>query len=77
MRCSGRTKEVETRLYTELMAGFAAAGLAVHEVSSILPDWEIRPGTYLIPHDMHPTPWAHDLLAGYVVAEILDHEPRP
>lgn len=55
--------------------GLAAVVPNLHLVDNILPDYQAAPLKYqLHPLDPHPNPLAHDLLARYVVAEIL---PRP
>jgi hypothetical protein len=64
-------------LYEQMIQGLKDANIPVHLVSSILPDYDRDPATYqlLPPYDYHPNGKAEDILAHYVVREILD-KPR-
>ena len=48
-------------------------GIRTHKVSSILKDdfWKKDNNPYRIPHDGHPTPLMHKIIAEYVVNEII------
>lgn len=48
----------------------ATDGIRVHALDSIMP--VVETAEYKIPHDGHPNPRAHELLADYVVRAILD-----
>jgi hypothetical protein len=46
-------------------------GIEVHRISEILPPVDDPEGVYKLPHDVHPTPRAADLIAAYVVRNVL------
>jgi hypothetical protein len=49
----------------------ASSGITIHPMTKILPAVDDWPGTYKLHGDIHPNAYAHDLIARYVVREIL------
>jgi hypothetical protein len=58
-----------------LFEGPDAEGLTVHPISRMLPPVEDPDAAYKLPHDVHPNPRAHDLIAAYVAEQILGMAP--
>jgi len=46
-------------------------GITVHNISEILPDRSDWERAYRLPHDIHPNATTHDLMAAYVVRDLL------
>lgn len=62
--------------YDKVVDGLRARQLDVRAVDEILPQYVSHPGLYEIDaHDVHPNPRAHDLIADYVLAHILERTP--
>ena len=60
------------RIFDAMAKGFAAAGIRVHLISDILPDYIGKPDTYNIhAREPHPNSLAHDLISRYVAADIV------
>jgi len=60
------------RVFDEIEQGFATADIRIHLVSDILPAYDRTPHLYTIhQHEPHPNPLAHDLIARYVVANVV------
>jgi len=60
----------------KVLAALRAAGLRVHDVAQILPDFRERPSSYaLSAFDAHPGARANDLLARYLARELFDVTP--
>lgn len=59
-----------------ILDGFAEVGIQTHLISHILPDYQRTIRKYLIrEYEPHPNALAHDMIARYVVKEILsEHE---
>jgi hypothetical protein len=55
---------------------FNAAGITIHSIGQILPPVANWDATYKLPRDIHPNAHAHDLIAQYVVREILKIRPE-
>ena len=60
--------EVFARMFTD---GSAAGPMTIYPLSKILPEWEHMQERYTLPHDVHPNPLAHRIIADYVVDHIL------
>lgn len=63
--------------YDKMLSRLRQAGIRVLLVSEILPGYLRNPGQYEIPHDRHPNPRANEILAQYVVQEILGAQETP
>ncbi len=62
----------QLRTYTEVLEGLKNAGVRVHLIHDILPDYTNDPVKYEIsPFDHHPNTSANKIIAEYVVKEIL------
>jgi hypothetical protein len=58
--------------YREVLSGLQRVGLSVHRIGDVLPLYEQDRSVYeLSPYDEHPHAMAHDLIADYVVSNIL------
>jgi hypothetical protein len=71
---NGPSPEQEV-IHKQMAEGLREAGMPVHVVASILPGYDRDPAPYQIKPliDSHPNARAHDLLARYVVHEILEN----
>jgi hypothetical protein len=58
----------------EIHRRLVVAGLAPHDLAALWPDLAGDRARYRVPYDLHPSPAAHDLVARYVLDEILDRE---
>lgn len=54
------------------LKGWGRAGIELHRVSRILPDWGNRDWLYQQPHDVHPNAAANDLLGRYLAKSLSD-----
>lgn len=64
-------------LSNKLMRRLDEAGLRLHPISQILPQFGTNPGAYhLSEHDPHPNPLAHARIAEYVTERILRRDRR-
>ena len=62
----------ETALYRQVLQGLRQAGLRVHPVRDILPGYAADPGAFaLSAADRHPNARAYDILADWLVNELL------
>jgi len=52
--------------------GLKNIGIPVHLISQILPDYETNKHLYHIPEDNHPTARAHEIIARYILNNILE-----
>lgn len=65
------------RVYDQVMNGLRARQLDVRSVDAILPQYAAHPEIYQIgAHDAHPNARADDLIADYVLKDILDQAPQ-
>jgi len=61
--------------HNDVLDGLRAADFRVHLVEDILPDYTHDPSQYLIgEHDQHPNALADEMIAEYVVREILGNK---
>jgi hypothetical protein len=58
-------------VFQHILAGFEQAQLRVHLIADILPGYSQDNPQYRILHDGHPTPYANQLIAEYIVNHIL------
>jgi hypothetical protein len=69
-----RDEQGEER-FEKTLRGLRNAGITVHRMDDILPGYASDPRRYDIgPHDRHPNALANDLIAAYVVREILGRD---
>jgi hypothetical protein len=59
--------------FSMITRGLVAQGIRVHYIRDIIPDLDENREKYQIspPNQSHPNPRAHELIAGYVVSEIV------
>ena len=57
----------------DIMEAFEDKDIKTHKVSNILEDdfWTDEASLYRVPHDGHPSPLMHKIIATYVVKEIV------
>ena len=62
----------ELAAYSEVLDSLRTAGIRVHLIHDILPDYVINPFQYEIStYDKHPNAKANEIIGRYVVSEIL------
>lgn len=68
----------EDRLVERILDGLIRSGTRVHLASDILPDFHSKPALYeLHPYDRHPNKVAHELIADFVVRQVLQDPRQP
>jgi hypothetical protein len=61
--------------YRKILEGLRVAGLQVHLVDDILPDYTTNPHQYEISkYDRHPNALANDMIAEYIAKRIIEHK---
>lgn len=68
--------QVRTHLSQGVGKRISEMEISVHLMSDMLPGYSENWGypTYIIsPHDPHPNPQAHQIIADYVIAKILNN----
>jgi hypothetical protein len=59
------------RVFQDVRRGLTGAGLQVHLVSNIIPEYVRDASPYVLPYDGHPNAHADDLVARYVAGVVL------
>lgn len=63
----------EDKLSNDIMGALEKREIIIHKLSDILKDdfWTTNDNPYRIPHDGHPTPLMHKIMAEYIVNKII------
>jgi hypothetical protein len=59
-------------VHEEVITGFNRDRINLHLISNILPEFQSKSKKYIIKYDGHPNPMAHNIIADYVVKEIIN-----
>jgi hypothetical protein len=60
----------------EIERGLKADGIHEARMTDIVPDFYAHSDKYVLsPHDLHPNPTFHRMMAAFILAQIMDRQP--